>query len=277
MQLIRLIALLCLFVAGAARAEFPGRYVGIGAAEGMALELEAARGARLDGAITLGDGERRRFRGEQVGVVVEGALAFDEGAAFLQIVEDGVGVAVRITPVDGEGRMIESRAVGYAFVPEGTAMPDLPDRFVAEPTRPVRAIDAEAFVSSYPFWTPRGAALGYEAVAERYRTMIRLYPMVQTDLLWKMCRSPERTPGIAEALGGEGATCRDVLSALPEGSAALARFRRDVEPERALLKTALHCADRIVNPPPRCAEAGRETARRAASMETVATVLRRYR
>jgi hypothetical protein len=266
-----------LLVGVAAQAEFPGRYVGIGAAEGMTLALEEGRGARLDGEIALGDGVARDFQGEQVGAVVEGALALEDGAAFVQIIEDGAGVAVRITPVDGDGRMLLDRAVGYAFVPEGTVIPELPDRFLYEPRRPPAAIDAEAFVASYPFWTPLGAAWGYDAVAERFRTVIRLYPMVQTDLLWKLCQSPQRTAGIAEALSGQGVTCRDVLGALPEGGAALARFRRDVESERALLRTALDCATKIASAPAGCAEAGRETARRAASMDTVATVLRRYR
>jgi hypothetical protein len=277
MRSIRLLAILCLLVASAARADFPGRYIGVGAADGMRLALSAARGDRLDGEITLSDGVARRFQAEQVGRVVEGALALDGGPLFLQIIEDGPGVAARLTPVDREGRMLLDQAVGYAFVPEGTPIPDLPQRFIPEPSRAIRAIDAEAFVASYPFWSPLGAALGYEAVAERYRTVIRLFPMVQTDLLRKLCQSPERTPGIAEALRGQGVTCRDVLAALPEGGGARARFGAAVEAERALLQTALDCANRLTSVPPRCAEAGRETARRAASMDTVATVLRRYR
>ena len=277
MTRIRLLCLLCALCAGAARAEFPGRYIGIGDAEGMTLALSDASGARLDGVIALRDGQPRSFQGERVGGVVEGALRLGGEAAFVQIIEDGAGVAVRITPVDSAGMLPPERAAAYAFVPEGTVIPNLPDRYLPEPRTPPAAVDAEAYVASYPFWTPQGAAWGYEAVAERYRTVIRLYPMVQTDLLWKMCQSPQRPAGIAEALRGQGVTCRDVLAGLPEGSAAQARFRGDVEAERALLRTALDCATKLTSTPPECERAGRETARRAASMETVATVLRRYR
>jgi hypothetical protein len=276
MPLLRLLALLCLLSPLAAHAEFPGRYVGIDAADGMRLELEAARGARLTGSLDLGFGDPIAFQAEEVDGVVEAALATADRAYFAQIIEDGPGVVARLTPVDREGRLYPEEASTFAFVPEGTPIPDLPTRFIPEPRGPIRTIEPRSFVVSYPLWSAQGAAWGYDAVPERYRTVIRLYPLVQADLLRKICRSPQRTRGIAEALDGQGVTCDDVTRALPE-SAPGSRFDAAVEGERRLLAQALACARKLLRRDPKCAEAGRETARRAASMETVRTVLARYR
>lgn len=158
-------------------------------------------------------------------------------------------------------------------------MPQQPRRFLPAPTGPVRAFDARAFVESYPFWEPLGALWAYEALEPRHRTVIRLYPLVQTDLLWKLCQSPQRGAGLAEALRGQGVVCADVMNAIAaaQTSGAFDRFKSDVAKERALLVTTLDCGDKYVSHGPGCAEASRETARRAVSMETAATVLRRYR
>ena len=48
-------------------------------------------------------------------------------------------------------------------------------------------------------------------------------------------------------------------------------------PGMHFLRDALDCADDLTRTRAECARAGRETARRAASMDTVATVLRRIR
>ena len=271
------VATLCaLLVAFAARAEVAGRYVGLGAAQGATLALDPRGAEAFDGVIDLGEGPVA-FRAEKVGETAEADLTIGETRVFLRVVEAAAGVVATLAPIDAEGRLRADRTSAYAFIPEGTPLPDFPARFLPEPSRPPRVLDAEAFVASYPFWSPQGAAWGYEAVAPRYRTVIRLFPEVQTDLLRKICRSPERTAGIAEALRGQGVTCRDVLGALPEGGAATRRFADAVEAERALLMRALDCATDLTRTNPDCAAAGRETARRAASTDTVATVLRRYR
>jgi len=143
----------------------------------------------------------------------------------------------------------------------------------------VRAFDARAFVESYPFWEPQGALWAYEALEPRHRTVIRLFALVQADLLWKLCQSPQRGAGLAEALRGQGVVCADVVNAVAAAQAggAFDRFKANVAQERALLVATLDCGDKYVAHGPGCADAARETARRAVSMETAATVLRRYR
>ena len=260
----------------AAAQDLAGRYVGLEEARGMTLSLEEGGARDLRGAIDLGAGPVR-FGAERVGPAAEAALTLPDGPAFLRVTPHPSGVIATIAPVGPGGVIAPGDPRAYAFVPEGTPMPELPARFLPEPDRPPRVIDAEAYVASYPFWSPRAAAWGYDAVAPRLRTVIRLFPLVQTDLLAKICRSPDRTPGIAEALSGQGVTCDAVARALAPGSAAARRLSRAAEEERAILLDALDCADDLTRTQDRCARAGRETARRAASIETVASVLRRYR
>ena len=277
MPMIRLLVLLSLLVAGAARADLSGRYKGIEQGGGLALELEID-GDAASGAITLGDGVRRPFTGEPVGRGVEAALQGEDGRSmFLQLAPQGAGLLARVAPFDADGRLSAEGARAYAFIPESMPIPDPPARYMDPPEGRPRVIDAEAFIASYPFWPPLAAARGYDAVAPRYRTVIRLFPAVQADLLQKMCQSPERTAGIAEALDGQGVTCQDVLNAAPEGGAAQARLRAAADAERPILMTALDCATDLTRTDSDCARAGRETAARAASMETVATMLRRHR
>jgi hypothetical protein len=147
------------------------------------------------------------------------------------------------------------------------------------PTTPPRAIEPRSFVSSYPFWPPLSVAMAYEALEPRFRSVVKLYPLVQADLLWKLCASPQRTPGIAEALRGQGLGCAEVASAFDamQRGDGFNRFKRDVAADAAILIDALGCADDLRRTDPACARAGRETAARAVSMETAATVLERYR
>ncbi len=277
MQTIRRLALglALLAAATAARADVFGAWMGLGAAEGARLTLSEARRG-VEGALDLGEGPIE-FLGERVGETVEAEIPLAEGRAYLRIAPEAAGLVLTLAPIDAENRLRADRTRAYAFVPEGTPMPEFPARFLPEPAQAPRVIDAEAFVWSYPFWSPLGAALGYEAVAPRYRTVIRLFPAVQADLLAKICRSPERTPGIAEALRGQGVACRDVLNAAPEGSAAARRLAEAADAERPALAQTLDCSTEVLGRNPDCAAAGRETARRAASTETVATVLNRIR
>lgn len=264
-----------LLLGSAAAADLAGRHVGIGEADGMVLDLKPG-GRGLRGALTLPDGVEYAVDAERVGEAAEAALTMPEGPVFLRLTPHPSGLIATLAPL-GPGGTIERGAVrAYAFVPEGTPMPDIPTRFLPEPSAPPRAMDAEAFVASYPFWSPLAAAWGYDAVAPRYRTVIRLFPLVQADLLAKICRSPERTRGIAEALAGQGVTCQDVINRTPESGGAKARFDEAVARERRLLRTALDCATDLTRTRDECARASEETARRAASMETVGTALARF-
>lgn len=276
------LSILALLVAAlwafAAQADLPGAYVGVGEAAGMRLEIvEDSRG--LSGTATLGDGVRRAFRAERAGAAAEAAVETEEGSLWLHVAPEAIGVVVTAIPFDGEGALRADRAQALAFVREGVTMPDAPERFLPPPEGPVRVVDARSFVSSYPFWPPMAAAWGWDGVEPRFRSVIRMFPLVQADILWTLCRAPQRTQGLGEALAGQGVTCEQVVSAvrrMQEGP-AFDRFKADVARERRTLMTVLSCARDHTRQRADCGEAAAETARRAVSMETAATALARYR
>lgn len=261
-----------------ASAQVLGRYVGIDAAEGMRITVEGSE-AQARGTLRRADGSSIAFTGEIVEDVLEAAFSEGGERIYMRLLAEPIGARVVMIPFDGENQLRVDRTAAYAFLREGVSLPQRPTRFMPPPERPVRAMDARAFVSSFPFWPPLSVALGYEGVAPRHRTLIKLYPIVQADLLWKLCASPERTGGIAEALRGQGVTCQEVAQAFRQmqRSGSFDRFKRSVAEESRLLMTALLCADDLTRSEARCRDVASETARRAVSMDTVATVLARYR
>ena len=264
--------------ATALASDLVGRYRGIDAAAGMRLEIEA-RGRGFRGVLTEADGAARRFEADDLDGLAEAAVTLSEGRALLRLSPAAAGVSVVVAPFGRDDSYDPSRTRALAFLREGLDAPPAPRRFVPAPTRSGAPVEARAFVDSYPFWEPLGAAWGYEGVEPAKRTVIRLFALVQTDLLWKLCQSPERTPGLAEALRGQGVTCQEVIAAIRRAQTAGApfnRFLRDVAAERAVLLQVLDCADGP-SAGAKCRTAAQETARRAVSMETAATTLRRYR
>lgn len=263
---------------GAASAQFAGRYVGIDAAQGMRIELSVS-GDQGRGTLFRKDGTSVRFSGEVVEDTLEAAFTEDRRRVYLRLIAEPIGARVVMVPFDTDHQLRVDQTEAYAFLREGVSLPSPPARFLPPPDKPVKFIDAQAFVSSYPFWPPLSVALAYEGLEPRYRTVVKLFPVVQADLLWKLCASPERTPGIAEALRGQGLSCTDVNNAFRAMQAGPAwdRFKKAVAPEAAQLMLALGCAEDHRRNDPACRKAAQETAKRALSMDTAATVLARFR
>lgn len=271
--------LLAILAPHGALAQFAGRYIGIDAAAGMAIEMEAPRGGQGRGTLRRADGRTIRFSGDVVGDTLEASFTEDGVRTYLRLLAEPIGALMILVPFDAQNQLRVDQTESLAFIREGVSMPAPPERFLPPPDRPVPYIDPQAFVSSYPFWPPRSVAMAYEGLEPRFRSVVKLYPMVQADLLWKLCASPERTPGIAEALRGQGLTCGEVdgIFRTMQGGDGFDRFKRAVAGEARLLMQTLGCADDRRRNDPACRAAAQETARRATSMETAGTVLARYR
>ena len=267
-----------LLSAGAAMAQFAGRYVGIDAAKGMTVELSVS-GSSARGTLTRADGSRTRFSGEVVDDSLEASFTDQGRRIYLRLLAEPIGARLVLVPIDADNVLRVDQTEAFAFLREGVDAPQRPERFLPPPDRPIAYIEPRAFVSSFPFWPPRSVALAYEGLEPRFRSVIKLYPLVQADLLWKLCASPERTPGIAEALRGQGLSCNDVNAAFRtmQAGAGFGRFKREVAAESRALMTTLGCADDLRRNDTACRTAATETARRATSMETAGSVLARYR
>ena len=140
-------------------------------------------------------------------------------------------------------------------------------------------LDPDVFLISYEFWPPDGVARGYDNIGPRYQTMLRLFPLVHADVLWKLCQSSARPAALAEALRGQGATCesitRDVEGTLTNGR--FEKFKSDVARDKAELMAAVQCSRNYIVKESVCGPASKRMAQAAVEMQTIASALSRYR
>lgn len=255
---------------GAAQAD--GVYLGLGPAEGMRLRLDGGSGA-----ITTPEGVRKRFDLSAVGAAREGAIDTGGGdRLYIHLSENGPAIEAVLAPLSPEGAMDAGRAEFFPFLKQGTPVPERP---LAPPQRGARAIEPRGFVSSFPYWSAAAAARGYALLEPRWRSVIKLFPHVQAELIWRVCRGGARGASVGEALAGQGLSCKTALSAVSraQSSGKLGRFRDAAAQERRTLLTVLDCGEDLTRTRADCEAASRETSRRALSMETAGTVLGRYR
>lgn len=282
----RLIALLSLgltlFFAQTASAELSGGYRGVDAADGMRLEFSQGGGG-LSGVLEERSGERIAFDADPLETGGETIIRRGGRPLYMLFTEEALGVRVITIPMTEERELITPETEALVFIRDGVAPPPKPARYVPPPDGPEGTIDPRAFVDSYGFWPPANVAYGYSMVRGRYRTLIRLHPVVQTDVLWRMCRSQAARPVLADALRGQGATCDDVLSTMsgmvaPGGGSvdAYNRFRGELDAEKAALVEAIRCSIDYKRSDPACLRAGERVAAAAVSLETVRSVLDRY-
>lgn len=281
----RLIAALsfltALMMAAAASAELAGGYRGLDAAEGMRLEFSGG-GERITGVFIDKSGARIGFDADALETGGETIVRKDGRPLYMLFTEEPLGLTVVTIPMTDQQELITPETEAYAFLKDGVDLPPKPARYVQPPSGPGGTIDPRAFVDSYGFWPPVNVAYGYEMVRGRYRTLIRLHPVVQTDILWRMCRTRASQAVLADALRGQGASCDDVLSTfarmMKPGDAVSAynRFRSDLEAEKAALVEAIRCSIDYRRADPKCMVAGQRVAEAATSLQTVKSVLSRY-
>lgn len=267
-------------LASFAAAELKGAYIGVDEAQGMKLEFSG--GGKISGTLTDASGARIPFKADTLTTGGETIVKQGGRDVYMLFIDEPLGISVVTIPLTAKRELITKETAGLAFVREGVTPPPKPARYVPPPSGPGGTIDPRAFVDSYAFWPPANVANGYEMVRGRYRTLIRLHPLVQADILWRMCRSRTSPAVLAEALRGQGAGCDDVLAAFTRmlsGGAAVEtfnRFQRDVVAQREALMEAIRCSIDYRRNDPACRRAGTRVAEAAVSLQTVASVLSRY-
>ncbi|MGB0506241.1 MAG: hypothetical protein ACPGGK_08595 [Pikeienuella sp.] len=276
------ILLFCLLIAPAANAGFIGVFQGIDHSRGMSLTvdtIEDDEAGNLNVKLVLKNGAARSAVVLPAGRSAEGVMKDPSGDVFVQLIDEALGLRLVTVPYDIEGDLIFARSQVRVFVRDGVTVPELPKRFLPAPVVSGGTIDPAAFVDSYAFWPSAGVGYGLEMVRPRYRTLIRLHSVVQTDILWKLCRAETAPIALAEALRGQGVNCQDVLQkigGLLSNPVAFEQFKSDVSVQRAALKEAIRCSIEYRRNDPTCKRSGALVARMAVSMETVNSVLNRY-
>jgi len=273
-----LVLWLASLTAAAAQDVLDGRYFGIEDADGLLLEIhpddEGFSGTLSD---ALGAGQS--FGADDVGGSAEAVIDMNGRAAFVRISPVPVGVTFAWTPIDPDGAMLSEETRILAFLREGTALPDLPEFYVDPPTRPGALVSGNSFLLSYEFWPPDGLVRGFEALPGKYRALMRMFPLVQLDVIWKLCLASDGGQAQARALRGQGLSCATVTAqfAAMQRDDRFTRFKDNLAAEKDVFIAVVRCADAYPMTKQQCDAASRQLAERAVSMQTAASALARYR
>jgi len=264
------VAAVAVLLAGEATAQerLDGLYYGLDDARGLTIQLQESRSGAT-GRITATDGSGQAIEGRREGGSIVSELIFRGKSGTARMTPKDLGLGFVWRPSDGSGG-----DVVFGFGRRGLELPPPSAGFVPENQVGDR-VEPHVFVGSYEFWSPEAVTRFYGGIDEQYRSIIQLFPAVQTDVIWKLCQSPVPSFKLGEALRGEGVTCAEVDRTLKaaQKSDAFNRYKRRVHAERADAERAVQCAMGI-HPPAVCAASARRTQQAATSLETVKTVLR---
>lgn len=272
-----LAAAICLCAALAQAQALNGGYYGIDDATGARIEIrpdaEGYRGTFYDP-----QGASQNFEADAVGDTATAVLDMDSRTVLLRIAPLPFGAEVALIPFDDQGQLISEAGRVLSFVRDGVALPELPDGFIEAPRTAGQRITGNSFVASYQFWDPVGVANGYQGLPNRFRTLLRMFPSVQLDVIWKLCLAPSADQALAIALRGQDVSCPQVI----DGIARLQRtgrfdaYKAAVEAERSSLHTSVRCADGYVESKTACDQAARRLSEAAISLRTAGMVLRQF-
>lgn len=254
-----------------------GSYYGIDDAKGATIEIEPDPGG-YTGTFFDRAGNNQGFEADRAGDSAEAVLDMGGQTVLLRMAPLPYGAEVALIPFNAQGELVIDAARVLNFVRQGTELPDLPSEFVPAP-RDTKRIAGNSFLASYQFWDPVGVRNGYLGLPDRFRTLLRLFPAVQLDVIWKLCLAPSADQALAEALRGQGVACREVVETIAEVQRTnrFGDYKSEVDGERASLRTSIRCADGYPETKSACDGAAKRLSEAAVSLRTAATVLTRYR
>ncbi len=258
---------LMLTTLASAQERIGGVYYGLDHAQGLTIQLQD-NGSTASGRISAADGSGQAITGTRQGGSFVTDLIFRGKRGSARIIPKDLGLGVTWTAQDGSGEIV------FAFLRQGLELPAPPPGYIPEPF-PGAQIEPHTFLASYEFWSPDVVASVYDNIDEQYRAIIRLFPVIHTDMIWKLCQSSIQPRELGEALRGEGVTCAQVDKRLKaaQKTGAFNGFKHRVNAQRTDAMRAVECA-RGIHQPHICVEAARRTQLAATSLETVTTVLR---
>ncbi len=274
---ITLMALLASGVAAVAE-DLSGFYYGVEDATGASIEIRPDAQGFL-GTFFDSFGNSQEFEADRSGDVAEAVLDMDGRTVLMRMVPLPYGAEVAIIPFDDEGNLVIEVGRVLNFVRTGLSLPRPGADYVEAPRDDRGRITANSFLASYEFWRPTGVRNGYLSLPERFRTIVRLFPAVQLDLIWKLCLAPSADRALAIALRGQGVDCAEVIEGIAESqrSGTFANYKAEVTQQKATLRMSVRCADGYPESKQNCDQAARELSAQAISLDTAGTVLARYR
>lgn len=259
-------------------AELSGSYYGVDEAAGASLTIQPAADG-YSGTFYDPQGNSRAFEAAREGDSAETVLEMDGREVMMLVDPMPYGAKVVLAPIDAEGRINAAAGRLLDFVRGNLDLPEPPEDYLPPPTQARRQITGNGFLASYEFWPPVGVRNGYLSVPANIRTLIRLFPAVQLDVIWKLCLAPQADQALTMALRGQGVTCPEVTEIITraQGAGKFDAFKAEVRQQKELLRLNVRCAGVHAVPRRDCERAARALSSQAVTLETAASVLRRYR
>jgi hypothetical protein len=273
-----LLAWLLTIAVAAAQDTLNGTYIGMDDASGARIRIAPDSGG-FAGTFYDPQGKSQDFKADRVEDAAEAILDMDGQTVLMRVAPLPFGAQVSIVPISKDGRLLLQYSRSLGFVREGVKLPEKPDVYVDAPTEPGERVAGNAFLESYQFWSPEDVVAGYLALPERFRTLMRMFPAVQLDVIWKLCLARDADRALGTALRGQNVNCNEVVDTI----AGLQRrnrfddYKADVNADREALQTSVKCADGYVASRGTCEAASRRLAEAAVSMRTAGMVLSKYR
>lgn len=255
-----------------------GTYLGIDAASGATIRI-APDSDGFSGSFHDAQGRSQNFQADRVEDAAEAVLDMDGQTVLMRMAPLPFGAQVSIIPLRADGTMALEFSRALGFVREGVRLPEKPEVFVEAPRLPGERVAGTAFVESYQFWDPAGVLHGYLGLPERFRTLLRMFPAVQLDVIWKLCLAPDPDRALGLALRGQDVACPEVLDVIArlQRTNRFDDYKAEVDGERVALRTSVQCADGYVASRATCDAAAKRLAEAAVSMRTTGMVLSKYR
>lgn len=270
--------------AAAQTAQLGGGYTGIDEATGWSVRLDEKTSAGVasgyQGTFVDRDGSETAFEAflaGEGGLEAEARFELAGRSVYLRFSPRPIGMLMTLIPINSDDQLEIASSSTFPFVRAGVALPDAPTLLAPPPTDASVAYDPLLFLISYEFWTPVEVGVGYASLEDRWKTLIRFYTQVHTDVLWKLCRAERTPPGLVEALEGQNVTCNDVIGKIArmQSGDQFSRYKADVAEVKARLVDAVKCArGQLLKR--ECVRVNAWTNRAAVSLDTAATVLAKY-
>ena len=255
-----------------------GTYLGVDDAAGARIRIAPDAGG-YSGTFHDPQGRSQSFNADRVEDAAETVLDMDGQTVLMRVAPLPFGAQVSIVPFRADGTLAFEFSRLLGFVREGVQLPERPENFMPAPSGPGQPVSGNAFVESYQFWDPSGVVNGFLGMPDQYRTIMRMFPAVQLDVIWKLCLAPRADQALAIALRGQGVACPEVVDTIARLQRAnrFDEYKAEVEAERQALQTSVKCADGHVLSKSTCDAASRRLAEAAVSLRTAGMVLSKYR
>ncbi|HSF94317.1 MAG TPA: hypothetical protein VLA52_04760 [Thermohalobaculum sp.] len=277
-SLVLAILVLAAQVPAARAVDMQGTFYGVDDAAGVSIEIQPDPEG-FTGTFFDAHGNSQEFKADREGDSAQAVLDMDGRTVLMRVDPLPFGAEITIVPVDADGNLDFPAGRKMNFVRASLSLPQPGPEFVPAPRNDTRRIAANGFLASYEFWDPTGVRNGYVSLPDRFRTVMRLFPAVQLDVIWKLCLAPASDRALSLALRGQGVSCPEVAEgiAAAQMSGRFDSYKAEVTAQKAVLRMTVRCADGFPESKEDCDNAARELAAQAVTLDTAATVLERYR